>query len=143
VQARFSIQFRKLDGSELLIDERPQMSFTEDLVNVKGPCVGDVLVSTAGTDIDLSQMTEPGWCILFNRDPTNYVEVGIWDPERLVYTPFGELRPLRGFPVFLTRFFGVEYTTPGTGTGTTGHTNRLRLKANTAACTVSVKAFDR
>jgi hypothetical protein len=118
-----------------------QETFRFDVTGQNGPSPGAVTATTAGTDVDLSQLTTFGKCVIKNLDPVNYVEVGIWDPETLKFYPFAELAPGEPLLVTLSRNFGVEYE--DTGTGTSPATNRLRIKANTASCNVQVLAYER
>lgn len=106
-----------------------------------GPTPGAILVSVEGTDVDLSQLTTPGLCIIQNLDPTNFVTLGIWDTEAELLFPLLEFMPGEGFPVRLSRYLQTEFI--GTGTGTSDYTNQLRLKADTAPCRVLVEAFDK
>lgn len=116
--------------------------FNADVTGTKGPTPGAITVSTAGTDVDLTALTTPGLCRIQNleADGGNYVSYGMWDPEGSKYLPLGELLPGESYVLRLARDIEEEY---GTGTGTTGaSTNRLRFKANTAACVVLVEAFE-
>lgn len=114
--------------------------FNADVSGIKGPSPGAVAVSTAGTDIDLSELTTPGLCRIMNLDATNYVEFGIWDPEGSKFYPLGEILAGETYVLRLSRNLQEEF---GTGTGTTGDdTNRLRFKADTAAVDVLVEAFE-
>lgn len=115
--------------------------FTADLTVAKGPTPGSVTVSTDGTDIDFSELTEPGLCRVMNVDPTNFVEYGVWDPALQDLFVFGEILPGETFIVRLSRNLGETYE--DTGTGTTGATRTLRFKANNAPCVVIVEAFER
>lgn len=115
-------------------------SFNADVANPAGPTPGYITASTAGTDVDLSELANPGLCVIQNVDDTNYVHWGIWDPENALFFPIGKLLPGEMSIIRLADNFGVEYQ--GTGPGTGPHTNRLRIKANTAACGVKVEAFD-
>lgn len=114
-------------------------SFLADVAVAIGPTPGAIAVSTAGVDVDLSQLTTPGLAVLHNLGTSGYVEVGVWDG--VSYYPLLELLPGEVYPVRLSRNLGQEY---GTGTGTTGlAVNTLRLKANGAACVVVVEAFNK
>lgn len=136
VQVRASLQIRK--GQ---IDHRSNPTFyTATLTGEKGPTPGAVTCTVEGTDIDLSELTTPGWATIQNMDSSNYVEVGIYDPEALLFYPFLELGPGEILPVKFSRNFGEEYTGV---TGTSAPTNRLRVKANGASCVVVVNAFEK
>lgn len=136
-QVRASLQVRV---GNLFYQSNPS-AFNADVSTAKGPTPGAVTVTTYGTDISLAELTTPGLCRIMNIDDTNYVEVGVYDPETDVFYPFIELLPGESYVVRLTRNFGEEYA--GTGTGTTSATNRLRAKANTADCVVLVECFEK
>lgn len=139
---RSSLQIRKDDGSGLvLLDYRSQpTTFEADVSGTLGPTPGAFAASTAGTDVDLTELTTPGFCRLTNQDATNFVTFGIWDPEGNTFFPLGEILPGESYVLRLARDIQAEY---GTGAGTIGaNTNRLRIKANTAACNVNVEAFE-
>lgn len=113
--------------------------FSATIASFKGPSPGAILVSTSGTDVDLSQLASYGLCAIRNDDADNYVEFGIWDGA--TFFPLGELLPGECFIIRLSRNLGNEY---GVGTGTTGPgINTWRFKANTAACIVVIEAFQR
>lgn len=115
-------------------------SFTATVTGTKGPTPGAISATLAGTQVDLSELTQPGLCRIMNLDATNFVEYGIWDTENSVFFPLGELLPGESYVLRLSRNIQEEYT--GTGTGTTAPTNKLMFKANTAACVVLVEAFE-
>ncbi len=115
-------------------------SFTTDVVGDLGPTPGAFTATIAGTDVDLSEITVPGLCRIANLDSTNFVTVGIWDPELGVFFPLMEVRPNEFWVFRLSRLLFGEY---GTGVGSVGpNTNQLRVKADTASCVVDVAAFE-
>lgn len=116
-------------------------AFKADVTGRKGPVPGAIAVSTDGTDVDFGELTTPGLCRIQNLDPTNFVEYGIWEPATSTLYPLGELLPGETYILRLSRNLQEEYL--GTGTGTSAPTNRLRFKANTAACNVVVEAFEK
>ena len=128
-------------SGELQYYSRPTV-FLADVAGAKGPVPGAISVSTAGTDVDFSELTTPGLCRIMNVDPTNFFEYGIWDPESHTFYPLGELLVGEFTILRLSRNIQEEYgTAPGTGT-TGADTNRLRLKANVATCIALVEAFE-
>lgn len=137
VTVRATLQINKDHES---YDSRPG-GFSATKENVGGPTPGHVLVGVGGTDIDLSQLTVPGFCRLQNKDEENYVEYGIKEPSSGFFYPLGELGPGETYVLKLSRNIRQEYT--GTGTGTSAPTNTLHMKANTSACKVLVEAFER
>lgn len=142
IQASLQIRKTNSDGSITLIDyqSRPTV-FLADVDGTFGPSPGTVACSTLGTDIDLSQLTQPGFCWIMNLDDENFVEVGIRDPEQDRFYPFFELGPGEFTVYKFSRNFAEEYY-PATGTGTTAATNLLMIRANTASCSVSIQAFE-
>lgn len=135
-QIRASLQVRK---GGLFYQSQPT-AFTATVTGTKGPTPGAVQVSTAGTDIDFSQLTTPGLVRLQNLDATNVVEWGVWEPATSTFYPVGELLPGETFVFRFSRNLQEEYL--GTGTATSAPTNRFRMKASGAACTVLVEAFE-
>lgn len=117
-------------------------AFQFDVATAGGPSPGEITVTIAGVDVDLSALTTPGVCVFKNLDPTNFVEVGIREPGTSTFYPLLILRPGRGWIVELSPNIQEEYF-PSTGTGTTGPANFLHLKANTASCRVQVKAYEK
>lgn len=116
--------------------------FLADVTGSKGPTPGAVTVTTAGTDIDFSELTTPALCRIQNQDSTNFVEYGIWDPEGNTFYSLGEILPGETYVLRLSRFLQEEFGTAA-GTGTTGaDTNRLRFKAQVASINVLVEAFE-
>lgn len=138
-----NLQVRKVSGSVVQIEYNGvgPSSFEVVVTGTQGPVPGAVLVTTEGTDIDLSELTTPGLCEIHNQDDTNFVTVGIWDPEGSKFYPMDEVGPGEKYPKKLSRDLQEEF---GTGTGTTGaDTNRLRIKADTDPCVVYVGAFEK
>ena len=115
-------------------------SFRADVSGSGGPTPGAILVSTAGTDVDLTQLTSPGLCRIQNTDDVNYVEVGVWNPDQSEFYPLLSLLPGESYVVRLSPSINKEYS--GVGTGTTGENNTLRIKATNQPCLVIVEAFD-
>lgn len=142
VNATLTIQKQNDDGTRILIDydSRPA-SFTADVDGTKGPSPGSITVSTDGTDVDFSELTEPGLCRLMNQDDTNFVEYGIREPATGTFYPLGEMLPGETYIIRLSRNLHEEYV--GTGTGTSAPTNFFHIKADTAACNVLVEAFEK
>ena len=140
---RSSLKILKTDSTtgRVLLDASPKpTAFTVDVAGTKGPVPGAVNVTTAGVNIDFSELTTPALCRIMNFDSTNFLEYGIWDPEGGTFYPLGEVGPGETYVIKLSRNLQEEF---GTGTGTSGaNTNRLRLKADTAAVEATVEAFE-
>lgn len=143
------LQVRKTTtGGTVVMDylARPN-SFTATVSGTLGPTPGAIVVSGSGTDVVLSQLTTPGLCRMMNMDSTNYVSVGVYEPNTGIYYPFMELLPGESYVFRLSRFYPEEQTGTGTLSGATNAT--LRLKAHAASgvttpvsCTVLVEAFE-
>jgi hypothetical protein len=117
-------------------------SFSADVTGAKGPYPGAMAVSVTGTDVDLSQQTAPGGlCEWGNEDGTNFVEIGLYDPDTNEFEPLFEALPGESFVNRLSRRLGGEY--PGTGTASIGTGARIRLRADTAPVVGFFNAFDK
>lgn len=114
--------------------------FTADMSAIGGPTPGTIDVSTTGTDIDLSGLTTPGMCFIHNLDATNYVQLGVWNPDQSEFYPIMRIKAGEHYVIRLDPDLNEEYA--GTSTGTTGELNTLRLVAANAACKVRVDAFE-
>lgn len=110
---------------------------TDSITTVGGPTPGTITVSTTGTDVDLSELTDPGWCRIQNLDTTNFVMIGVYDGA--TYMPLMELAAEQ-FVIFkIYRELGREFA----GTGSSAGGNTMRIRADTAPCKVKVEAFER
>lgn len=138
IQSRLSV--RKLSGSSVLLDYTSgQASFVADVNGTKGPTPGAVTISTAGTNIDLTALTTPGFCRISNQDATNYFEWGIKDASSGIFYPMGEVLPGESYVIRLSRNVGEEYySTTGTDAG-----NSVHCKANTASVVALIECFER
>lgn len=103
-----------------------------------GPSPGGIIATVEGVNVDLSQLTDPGVCLIINYDATNFVEWGTWDDGEFI--PLCEIGPGEVQLVKIARNLGNSY---GTGTGVTDTGAVMRVKADTAACNVFVGAFER
>lgn len=99
-------------------------SFRADVGEGTGPVPGELIVTHAGEDVDLSSITTPGLCRVQNRSTTEFVLLGIHDGSN--FFPMLELLPGESYVMRLYRELGVEFT--GTGTGTPSDINNLHLK---------------
>jgi hypothetical protein len=114
------------------------ISFVADVTGAKGPVPGAVAADITGTSIDFSELTIPAWCRIYNLDETNYVTVGILDPDGDFY-PLMEVLPGEFQIIRLSRALGQSW---GAGTATTDSGCTLTIQADTAACNVIVEAFE-
>lgn len=134
---------KRAEDGTILLDARPQpTTFTADVAGVKGPTPGAITVSTAGTDVDLSELTVPGLCRFMNNDDVNFVTYGIWDPTGVVFYPLGELLPGESYVIRLSRDIEEEFGTGDPGTAVQDTDNKLRFKASVAAVVVTVEAYE-
>ncbi len=138
-----SLQIIKRVDGIIVLDARPQpTTFTADVSGVKGPTPGSFTASTAGTDVDLSELTTPALCRFMNMDSANFVTYGIWDPTGVIFYPFGEILPGETYVVRLSRDIQQEFGTGDPGTSVVDTDNKLRFKASVAAVVVTVEAFE-
>lgn len=138
ITVRASLQIRK---GNLDFQSKPTQ-FRATMTGLDGPTPGTITCAVApGTDVNLTELGTPGMCFIQNLDATNYVTVGIRDPETNFFYPMMELLPGE-FTVFrLSRSVEEQFAT-GTGT-VAAATNRIRIIANTAACNVLICAFEK
>jgi hypothetical protein len=121
----------------------PPTQFYANMAGYKGPTPGSITVTTAGTTVNLSQLTTPGGiCILWNTDPVNYVEYGIIDPAFPgKWDPFLEILPGESYQHRLSRRLGSQEST-GTGTHPIGSGVLFHMKAVGGPVDMIVFAFD-
>ncbi len=140
IQIRSTLQVRNDTTGQQYLSQ--PTAFNADQTTPGGPTPGYVLVSKAGTDINLSQITSPGgWCRIQNLDPTNFVEIGVWDPVFGIHLILCELLPGEFFNLRLSRYLGQQFGT-GSGSATSNPGATLRIKATVAACGVLIEAFN-
>ena len=113
-------------------------SFTADVTGKKGPVPGAITAPTSGVSVSLAELTTPGLCRIANLDETNYVTVGILDPDGDFY-PLMEVLPGEFYTLRLSRALGQSW---GVGTATTDSGCTLHIQADTASCNVLVEAFE-
>lgn len=123
-------------AQNLRYQNQPQ-GFSANMLGSAGPTPGDLLVSTAGTQVNFSQLTiMGGWCRIANKDLINYVEIGI--EANNIFYPLLELLPGEQIVIRLSRHIQQE----AVGTGTYAGTTSLLLRAEGAPVRVVVEAFD-
>lgn len=140
-----SLQIFKRDEStevvQLDYQSRPT-TFLATVLGSVGPTPGSVSVSVTGTDVNLSALAVPGGlCRVMNKDTTNRVEYGIYDPQAGTFYPLGEILPGETYVLRLSRNIAEEFSGTVTGTGTLAN-NSLRFKAYGGSVEVLVEAFD-
>lgn len=135
IQIRASLSIRQ---GNLSYQSSPS-GFTAAMAGEAGPTPGDILV-TGNTPVNLSGLDVPGgWARILNKDPTNYVEIGLTINGD--FYPIHELLPGEQYVARLSRWLGQE--APGTGTGT-AYTGSVQLTLRTIVAPVRVlfEAFD-
>jgi len=103
-------------------------SFTADVSVAGGPTPGQILVTTAGIDITLTELATPGLCRFMNLDTTNFVSVGVFDTSN-----FFPLLALLAGESFVMRL----------ATDVEAGANTLRFKADTASVNVLIEVFEK
>lgn len=144
IQVRSSITITKaLDANNTYQEkyQSPVQGFTKSKDNVGGPTPGMLTVPVTGIAVDLSAIGTPGLCEITNKDPTNFVTVGIKDPLIEDFYPMLEIGPGESWVVPLSRSIREDWST--TGTGTTGKIKQLWAEANVAACKVVFNVFEK
>lgn len=126
----------------LVYQSQPQAFNPVDALVGLGPSPGAVVIQLNGTDIDLSELAQPGLCRIMNIDPLNFVTRGIWDADNLTFYPIDELLPGESYIVRLSRQLG-DKEAPGTGTSPTNTLPcTMRFKADSEPVILLVEAFD-
>ncbi len=116
------------------------VSFRATVTGRKGPVPGCIRVPITGVSVNFTELVLPSLCRIQNLDVTNFVTVGIWDPNSATFYPVLDLLAGESYVMRLSRFMQSDL---GTGSGTDGGSgNRLRLRADTAACNVVIEAFE-
>jgi hypothetical protein len=115
------------------LQEVKSYSTTFDVTSGKGPSPGAITVPTSGVNVSFDNLSDPGPCVIYNLDSTNYVSYGTWDGA--TFTALGEI------PAGQFAYIPRVAATLDAGTGTSGP--NLRLVADTASCNVQVLAYDR
>lgn len=124
----------KKSGSITQINHTTQpSSFRATVTGAKGPTPGAIDVTTSGIEVDLTELTTPGFCRLMNQDATNFVTYGVIDIDGSTFHELGELGPGESYVLKLSRLIGKTVGTADEG---------LFLKADTATCVVLVEAFE-
>lgn len=108
-----------------------------------GPTPGAISASAAGTIVNLSALPTPGLCLIRNYDPTNILEVGVYDPDTNEFYPMLEIYPFEAWPMRLSQFLGQEMGTASPGTGSTGSGVQLMVRGVGGAVECSVEAFNK
>jgi hypothetical protein len=110
------------------LDYRSQpTAFYATVTGTKGPSPGAITATTAGIDVNLSELPNPSLCRIMNLDSTNYVEFGIFDGA--TFRPLIEVAPKELYVIRLSRNLLIGQT--------------FRVRANTANCNVLIEAFEK
>lgn len=114
-------------------------SFSADVTGSFGPTPGSISVATTGTNIDLTQLGTPGFCVFYNQGTAFNVEIGIYDTESQQFYPFMLIKPGEKYQFRLSANVESQFG-PGTGSGTT--TTRLRARGLGGTGKLFVGAFE-
>lgn len=124
--------------------KHPKSSFQADMDGSLGPTPGALLISVAGTDINLDEIIVPGFVVVDNYDDTNFFTLGLWDPTTSYFYPILEVGPGEFYPFKLSRYLLDELGTGDFGTGTVGPSNQvLRAYADTADVNGFIGVFEK
>lgn len=123
-----------IESSTLKYRSHPT-NFRANVTGRKGPTPGAIraLPGPAGTEVDLSELTTPGFVVIYNLSDTYYVEWGVYNGT--TFFPVGEVLPGEIYVFRFSRRLNQGYV--GTGTGT----DSFRVRGQ-AACDVVVEAFE-
>ena len=150
IQASLTIR-KSITAGGLVLNRQHSHAYQATVTGTKGPSPGAVLVPLVGVDIDLSQLTQPGWCwikhlgLAAGTDPGTtpeiyYIDIGIKDILSGRFLPFMELQPGGELPFYFSRNLLEAYNQTGTGTGPANNT--LHAIAYIAACNLSIEAYE-
>ncbi len=137
----YSMSLRKQSGALIILGASYQKSFTFDVDGSVGPTPGGMVVPVGGKIIRFGELITPGIIVIKNYDATNYITYGLYDPDSKKFYPMGEVFAGEEWPWRLSRDFLERFE--GTGTGTTGRSMYLMLKASEAPVNASVEAYER
>lgn len=115
-------------------------SFKADVSTAKGPSPGAIAVSTYGTEVDLSELTQPGLTRVMNLSEDYKVSLGPRDPDTAKFYPLLDFLPGETYSFRLSSDIYEEYDATGTGTGSP--TNTVWLKAFGGDAVVLFEAFE-
>jgi hypothetical protein len=129
----------RASGPNNLLFQSPIPAWSDTFVTGgSGPTPGSLLVPTdPGVEINISEVSIPGYANFINYDEENWVTVGIYDPATGEFYPFLEIGPGQAPVLKLSRHLGEKYH--NTGTGAAGP--QLWAKADTAACQCAFLVF--
>ena len=142
---RISLNIRKRStntAQTLQMDYRSNPTgFQADVAAVGGPSPGEFLAALAGTDLDLTALTNPSLMWVMNMDDTNSVHYGPCDHSTGRFYPVFKLLPGEYFVHRLSEFLGQEEGTV-TGTASVDSGDTLRFKGVGGACKIRVDCFE-
>jgi hypothetical protein len=107
-----------------------------------GPTPGDLLVTPAGIDVSLAELSVPGgMCRMYNKDLVAWVEWGVFDYTSNKFYPVGKLIPGGIAVLQLSPNLGVQVGT-GSGSVPTESSETLRFRSHGGNARVVVDCFD-
>lgn len=135
IQVQFTVQIKKNNQ-----DWRNTINqFKDDLVgDGTGPTPAAITATTDGVDVDLSELTTPGQCVIENIG-SNTVHFGLHDGA--AFRPLGQVKAGKACFYEFSSLFGKTLDDTGTGTADTG-TDTLRVLAENADTPIRVGVFE-
>lgn len=133
VQVQSTVQIKKNNVNY----RNTTTAFKDDITGTeKGPVPGAITATTAGNDVDLSQLTVPGYCVITNQG-NQIVHYGLHDGSN--FFPIGMVRPGKLNVISFSSLFGNVLA--DTGTGDVGNTT-FRVLAENQDTNILVEAFE-
>lgn len=105
-------------------------SFVADVSSAggAGPTPGAILATQSGVSVDLSKLTVLGGLArVQNMDSTNFIQIGMYDPDTGKTYWFMDVLPGESYPLRLSRSYQNE---SNTGTGTSGSSVAYRVRVD-------------
>lgn len=97
-------------------------------------------MSPSGTDVDVSLLSSPGWCRVYNADDTQWVQLGIYEPDTDTFYPLMRFGPGQGTVIPLDPYVGQEVTG---STVQPGYNSTIRLRSQTSEVLFVMEALNR
>jgi hypothetical protein len=139
VQGRFQGSLR-INHAPIPYQRNFTHSFT--LTDGDGPSPGLIIATPAGTEVDITLLSNPTVGVVINYSTTETIELGIWNVDQSEFYPFMRVPPGRAYPWWPSPNVLGEYGT-GTSSDLTGQSNQLRVKTlGVDSASVSIELFE-